>query len=488
MRVLYLDLDTLRPDHLGCYGYHRNTSPNIDEIAEEGIRFENYYCSDAPCLPSRTAMMTGQFAIHNGVVNHAGEAAELRGEGFNRDFRSRLSKESLPGFLRESGLNTVSFSPFAERHGSWSFYAGFNEIHNTGKYGMESAEDITPQVMDWLERNGEEDNWFLHLNYWDAHTPYRAPEDFGNPFKDSPLPEWYNQKLIDKHRELVGPHKPREISMYDNKIDPKYPRHPGEIENMDDLRQLIDGYDCGIKYLDEHLGKIFSALKDKKIFEDLIIIISADHGENMGELGIYGEHGTADHATCRIPMIIRWPEGSKGIVDKNFHYQLDLAPTLAELLDEEAPEIWDGKSYANTILNGEDSGRDQLIISQCAHVCQRSVRFGNWLYMRTYHDGYHLFPKEMLYNVKNDPYEQNNLAEKHPELCKEGAYRLQNWHDEMMMTMPGNYKVDPMQTVLNEGGPYHARGHLKEYIEYLKETNREDAIPELKKRHPGEFE
>ena len=488
MRVLYLDLDTLRPDHLGCYGYHRNTSPNIDEIAEEGIRFENYYCSDAPCLPSRTAMMTGQFGIHNGVVNHAGEAAELRGEGFNRDFRSRLSKESLPGFLRESGLNTVSFSPFAERHGSWSFYAGFNEIHNTGKYGMESAEDITPQVMDWLERNGEEDNWFLHLNYWDAHTPYRAPEDFGNPFKDSPLPEWYNQKLIDKHRELVGPHKPREISMYDNKIDPKYPRHPGEIENMDDLRQLIDGYDCGIKYLDEHLGKIFSALKDKKIFEDLIIIISADHGENMGELGIYGEHGTADHATCRIPMIIRWPEGSKGIVDKNFHYQLDLATTLAELLDEEAPEIWDGKSYANTILNGEDSGRDQLIISQCAHVCQRSVRFGNWLYMRTYHDGYHLFPKEMLYNVKNDPYEQNNLAEKHPELCKEGAYRLQNWHDEMMMTMPGNYKVDPMQTVLNEGGPYHARGHLKEYIEYLKETNREDAIPELKKRHPGEFE
>lgn len=488
MRILYLDLDTLRPDHLGCYGYHRDTSPNIDEVAEEGIRFENYYCSDAPCLPSRTAMMTGQFGIHNGVVNHAGEAAELRAEGAKRDFRSRLTKESLPGFLRESGLNTVSFSPFAERHGSWSFYAGFNEIHNTGKYGMESAEDITPDVMDWIERNGEEDDWFLHLNYWDAHTPYRAPDDFGNPFKESPLPKWYNQELIYSHRKLVGPHKPREISMYDNKVDPKYPRHPGEIKNMDDLRQMIDGYDCGIKYLDKHLGKIFSALKEKKIFEDLIIIISADHGENLGELGIYGEHGTADHATCRIPMIIRWPEGVKGTVDQNFHYQLDLAPTLAELLNEKAPAAWDGKSYANTVLKGEDSGRDQLIISQCAHVCQRSVRFGNWLYMRTYHDGYHLFPKEMLYNIKKDPHEQNNLAEKHPELCKEGAYRLQNWHDEMMKTMPGDYKIDPMQTVLNEGGPYHARGHLQEYIEYLKETDREYAIPELKKRHPGEFE
>ena len=58
MRILYLDLDTMRPDHLGCYGYHRNTSPNIDRIAAQGVRFTNYYCTDAPCLPSRTALMT----------------------------------------------------------------------------------------------------------------------------------------------------------------------------------------------------------------------------------------------------------------------------------------------------------------------------------------------------------------------------------------------------------------------------------------------
>jgi arylsulfatase A-like enzyme len=68
MRILYLDLDTLRPDHLGCYDYKRNTSPNIDRIASQGVRFENYYCSDAPCAPSRSAMMTGRFGIHNGVV------------------------------------------------------------------------------------------------------------------------------------------------------------------------------------------------------------------------------------------------------------------------------------------------------------------------------------------------------------------------------------------------------------------------------------
>ena len=72
MRILYVDIDTLRPDHLGCYGYHRQTSPNIDAFAKTAAVFENVHASDVPCLPSRTALLTGRFGIHNGVVNHGG--------------------------------------------------------------------------------------------------------------------------------------------------------------------------------------------------------------------------------------------------------------------------------------------------------------------------------------------------------------------------------------------------------------------------------
>lgn len=81
MRILYVDIDTLRPDHLGCYSYQRPTSPNIDALAAEGVRFTDYYCSDAPCLSSRVAMMTGRFGIHNGCVGHGGINAELPPEG-----------------------------------------------------------------------------------------------------------------------------------------------------------------------------------------------------------------------------------------------------------------------------------------------------------------------------------------------------------------------------------------------------------------------
>ncbi len=346
MRILFLDLDTLRPDHLGCYGYQRNTSPNIDAIARQGVRFEHYHCSDAPCLPARAALMSGRFGFHTGVVGQGGTAADMRLTGSARGFRDPLERDCLPGIARRAGMRTVSISPFAERHSAWWFYAGFTEMYNTGLGGMESAEQITPTALDWIARHGREDDWLLHLNYWDPHTPYRAPREFGDPFAEEPLPAWLTEETLAQHRRMVGPHGAREIAMYDNSTDTKYPRHLGEIRDLADLRQFIDGYDCGVRYMDEHIGRLFLALSEQGVLEELAIIISADHGENLGELGIYGEHATADEITTRIPMIIRWPGAAAGLVDKGMHYNLDLAPTLAELLHIPPSARWDGKSYA----------------------------------------------------------------------------------------------------------------------------------------------
>ena len=485
MRVLLLDLDSTRPDHLGCYGYHRNTSPNIDRIAAEGVRFENYYTSDAPCFPSRTALMTGRFGIHNGVVGHGGTAADVRHEGESRQFKSKLAAESFPALFRRAGMRTALVSPFGERHTAWTFYAGFNEIFNTGKGGMESAEEVTPVVLDWLDRNARQDDWFMYVNYWDPHTPYRAPEQFGNPFANDPLPDWITDEVFRKHREKVGPHSARDINMYDNREFPEYPRHPGELKDRNDLRRMIDGYDCGIRHMDNNIGLILDKLEQAGILDDTVIIVTADHGENMGELGIYGEHGTADQGTCRIPMIIRWPGRTTKRVDTGLHYHLDLPPTMAELMGLPPAPSWDGRSYAASVLGDGETGRDYLVLSQCAHVCQRSVRFGDWLYIRTYHDGYHLFDKELLFNIKEDVHEQTNLAAERPDVCKEAAYRLLEWHDDMMMSADAD--VDPLWTVMREGGPYHAKGYLERYVQRLIESDRGQYVEELRRRHPQEF-
>ncbi len=487
MRVLYLDLDTLRPDHLGCYGYHRNTSPNIDRIAAEGIRFDNFYASDAPCLPSRAALMSGQFGIHSGAVGHGGTAADMRLQGESRSFVTRLSGHALPAIFKRAGMHTAYIGGFPERHSSFWYYAGFREIHDTGMGGMESAHHVTPTALDWIENNAEKEDWYLHVNYWDSHTPYRAPEEFGNPFEKEPAAKWITQDVLDKHRAMPGPHGAQEISMYDNKTSPKFPRQLGEIKDLDDLKKHYDGYDCGTRYMDSHIGQLFEALEKAGVMDDLAVIISSDHGENHGELGLYGEHATADQITCRIPMIIKWPGARKGTVDTGLHYNLDLPPTLADLLGQKQRPEWDGQSFAEAVTEAKDCGREYLVLSQCAHVCQRSVRWKDWLYMRTYHDGYHLFPEEMLFNLKDDPYEQEDLSSEHPDIVAEGSETLKTWHAEMMATQPYGYTNDPMQTVLNEGGPLHAKGFLPKYIERLRQTGREEHVEELIRRHPEEF-
>ena len=155
MRLLYVDIDSLRSDHLGCYGYHRNTSPNIDTLAAESTRFSNVYISDAPCLPSRTALWSGRNGFHTGVVNHGGVASQPFPDGAERGHLDSFSRTGWMQALAKVGMKTVTFSPFGQRHAAWHWYAGFNEIHNTGKNGLESADEIMPLALDWLDRNGK---------------------------------------------------------------------------------------------------------------------------------------------------------------------------------------------------------------------------------------------------------------------------------------------------------------------------------------------
>ena len=485
MRLLFLDIDTLRPDHLGCYGYHRNTSPNIDRIASEGVRFDNYYCSDAPCLPSRAALVSGQFGIRNGIVGHGGTAADMRLDGEARGFHNAFSDNCLWTMFVKSGFHTATISPFAQRHSAWWFNAGFNETCDTGKGGMESAEEITPHALAWLDRNGASDNWLLHVNLWDPHTPYRAPEAFGNPFKDDPLPSWLDEKTIKSHNKQPGGHSSLDLSMFSDIEHPAHPRQPGKVTDLAGFRRMIDGYDCGVRYADKHVGMLLDKLAALGILEDTAIIVTSDHGENLGELNSYAEHGTADNITHRIPMIVKMPGCAKGHVDGGLHYNLDFAPTLAELgILKSRPSSWQGESYAKA-LKGKPSGRPHLVLGQCAHGAMRSVRFGDWIYIRVIHDFYHLYPREMLFNLKDDPHETRDLAGERPEICAEAARTLLTWQEDMMMAMPD--AIDPLWTVMREGGPFHSRGGLKSYCEHLKATGRKDCAGRLVKIHPSEM-
>jgi arylsulfatase A-like enzyme len=483
MNILYIDIDSLRADHLGCYGYSRNTSPVMDSLAARGVRFENVYVSDAPCLPSRTALWSGRNGRHTGVINHGGTAAEPFIEGPGRGFRDYFGFHSWMRKMRELGYYTATISSFGERHSAWHWYAGFNEIFNPGKGGLETADEVSAQAISWLGQNSLRESWFLHVNMWDPHTPYITPDSFGNAFKDEPLPAFYTEQLRQRSWNGYGPHSAQEPHHYD--ALPEYARNgkmPVQLDSMNAVKQWIDGYDTGVRFADYHIGRMLEELERRGLLDNTAVMISADHGENLGELNVWGDHQTADQPTSRVPLIVSWPgyrEGSR--VDAGLHYHFDWAATTIELAGGEVPSLWDGKSFAAEFKNTAEVSRPYLVLSQGAWSCQRSVRFDNYICLRTYHSGLKQLDPVMLFNIKSDPHEQNNLAGELPEVVNRAMKYLEEWEKQMAATSNGH--PDPMQTVLSEGGPFHARGYLSTYLTRLRETGRAHHADALERAH-----
>lgn len=246
------------------------------------------------------------------------------------------------------------------------------------------------------------------------------------------------------------------------------------------VRAMFDGYDTGIRFADEYVGRLMQLLAELEVDEDTAVMISADHGETLGELNIYCDHQTADEHTSHVPLVLRWPGLGKGRY-RALHYQIDVSATLLELLGQKVPDSWDGRSFATSLKSGADEGRDYLVLSQGAWTCQRGVRFDEWMLISTLHGGYHLFDDVMLFDLENDPFEQRNVASSRPDVAGRGLMLLSQWYSAVLPTAARGR--DPLVNVLREGGPFHAKGHLPAYLERLRATGRADQAAALAARY-----
>jgi arylsulfatase A-like enzyme len=251
----------------------------------------------------------------------------------------------------------------------------------------------------------------------------------------------------------------------------RFPRQPTEATGMGDVRAMFDGYDTGVRYADDHIGRWLNALADAGVLDETAVMVSSDHGETLGELGTYCDrHLVYGHAS-HVVMALRWHSvtgGEGGNVAGGLHYQLDVAATVAELAGAIPVAGGDGESFAAALVAGDEpAGREHLILS---HGAQRAVRTGDWLYLHTYHDGFHGLPETLLFDLASDPHEEHDLAASEPEVCAEAEAKLVGWREGCLADSPTG--VDPLDTVLEEGGPWHVRGHLLEYAERLRSTGR----------------
>ena len=448
MRIIYFDIDCLRPDHLGCYGYKRPTSPTINAIAREGVRFQHYYCANSPCLPSRTAWASGRFGIRNGVCSNFGAGAKFH-------IRTRHyggpqpDNEMLMRHLRAHGYDTISFSNFADRHNSLWFTYGWSEYHTPNlKGGAETAEEVNEPLLRWLKHSATREDYLLHINYWDVHRCYKMDASWADRFAGSPVAQpWPDEAAIRAHQEIEGPF----TACWQFKGVSSYPLMPDAVRSRKDFEHMIDGYDASIAYVDHHLGLVMEELHRQGVLDDAAIIISADHGDAFGEHGIYSDHVCADECIHRIPLIVRWPGLSAvGKRADALLYNVDLGPTLCDLLGMPVPGDWDGLSFKESIQGEKRLERDYLVWDHGLYTVQRAVRTRTHLMVRTYDTyGYPFEPVE-LYDMVEDPYQTRNIADEQQEIVQQCSFYMSEWIHEQRMK--GHCVSDPLGEILRQRG------------------------------------
>ncbi len=492
MRILYCDVDTLRADHTSPYGYRRAITPNLEQVAREGVVLDRCYASDSPCAPSRAALTSGQFGITTGAIANFGPAAEIR------LFERTRYGPFFGGHLYRNGIYTSSISCFPERHLAYWFLGNFREWSkpSLSNGDDEDAATVTDAAIEWLRRRGRSDNWFLQVHFWDPHIPYFEPASWrdraagaGDP------PGWPDEDAIAGHAESYGPHTALDLYEGDGSWSVPAPESPNpetmpdSIRNRSDYVKLVNGYDGAIAYWDHHLGRLLNELSALGIDDETAVIVASDHGECLGENGCYGDHPMANEASHHVPMVVRWPGVTTGLSDERRHvpglvYHVDLCPTICELLGIEVPDGWDGRSFAPAVRGEPFAGRDYLVLSHGAYTYQRALRTQSHLYIKTLHPGCWRLEREQLYAIEDDPYMYKNLITQSTTSAIASSMQatLEDWREDHL-SLSGELP-DPMEARRYEG-PADAFS-TERYLNRLRETGRSHLASDLELRLSAE--
>lgn len=330
--VILICLDTLRADHLSCYGYIKKTSLAIDALSKNGVLFEQAFAQSNFTLPSLASLFTSKY-----VHNHKADRIERR---------LPENEVTLAELLRSSGYKTAAFAYNATQLNP---AYGLNQGFDTYFFGEEdnrrqSFEKTLPVTIRWLETH-KNDKFFIFLHSNDIHEPYHSP--FENYFD----PE-YNGRLDHEYLASGNP------LFHEN----NFLRTPREIAH------IIAHYDGGIKYADSFIGKLMRQLKEWALLDKTIIIIFSDHGEILADRGMRFCHGYSLHdEEVRVPLIIMHPEVKEGVRINTQVQLIDVMPTLFDFLGisaESAPWM-EGKSLINLIAGKNKEYFNKYIYAEC---------------------------------------------------------------------------------------------------------------------------
>jgi arylsulfatase A-like enzyme/Flp pilus assembly protein TadD len=363
LAVLLITIDTLRPDHLGCYGYAAIRTPNIDQLAREGVRFSQAYTPVPITLPAHASLMTGEFPLANGMHDFGGN-------------KLPSGTVTLAKLLHDNGYTTAAFIGSAVLDSRFGLNQGFATYFDHFEFGpleevhldaIERRGDrVTDEALRWLKHNPTHPV-FLWVHLYDPHAPYNPPEPYASRYRDHP-------------------------------------------------------YDGEIAFADAQVGRLVAALKQQGLYDKSLIVLVSDHGESLGEHGERTHGFFIYNSTLHVPLIVKMPGAVPRVVQDEVSL-VDVMPTVLQALKIRIPPSVQGRSLLSPALGRPAETTSNLYAESYPPLLHfgwnrlRSLQSRGLKYIET--------TRPELYDTRTDPGELRNLAGARQAVAQEMSQRLQ---------------------------------------------------------------
>jgi len=414
MNVLLFVIDTLRADHLSCYGYFRNTSPTIDRIAREGVLFEYSYAAGIATGPGFTSIITGLYPIRSKYY--------ITPWNIPNTYQVNDDIPTLAEIMWDNGYVTAAFDNLINfRSHPKHFVRGYEYYVNATKtskwiHHHLVGGELNRRLIPWIRQHCYE-KFFLFVHYWDPHMPYNQPSGYRKVFSGG------------------------ELKVEKAPIGYEYVPGWGRLDQIfkGDEKKSIDLYDGEILYVDSCVAEVVETLDERGVLDDTLIIITSDHGEQLGQHGLYG-HAGLHESVVKIPLIMRLPDKlPQGLRVKGYAQQVDIVPTILDLAQIETNYRFDGVSLLELIKGRRI--RDYAVAETWG---ERAIIDGDWKLIVHYEKEFKEPGVELkmlldevkpipykgvrieLYNIRDDPMEVINLVERKDKV-DELLEKLERW-------------------------------------------------------------
>jgi len=446
--IIFIIIDAVRARNVGAYGYDKPTTPNIDNIAQQGVLFRNAYSCTNSTDSSLTSIFSGIYPVGHGILHHGGGLGDEEVKAFIQS-----GTKLLPEILRSEGYSTIALDWLGRWHRSgYDYYSGTKDskgsrliehvtemmsAHKSPRLFVRgmiylrrrvrreayAAKPMTDLAIDLIAKNPTQP-FFLLIHYWDVHQGPKPPRHYSHLFRH--LDYSFMPGSTDKIRNVIRlPHETSSIRLA-----------RAVLMRNETVGERIREYDASIRYVDDEIGRLMETLSKRGIVDQTLVILTSDHGESLSEHQIYFDHHGLYEVSIHVPLIVRYPEvlpGGKAV--EGFVQHVDLVPTILDLVDIKRPsEDFDGESLMSLIRTGKEL-RSSVYAEEAYAERKIGIRTKKYQYIKApteesavcrlcnrIHGGV-----EELYDLESDPEQNHNLVEDKPETAKALRNLLSEW-------------------------------------------------------------